>query len=241
MNANYKKCPNGHYYSVQLSSCPYCVGNNDEEATKFQPTNNGGGGFDDGKTRPMGDMNMGAGGFDDGKTRPMGDMGYAPAGDETNLGGMGDMDPEGETIMPGAERKRKPEPPQGNHTMILDEEETETADGNVKKVTVQRVRRKLVGWLVSYTLDEMGVDFKLYEGKNVIGRNANCQIAIQDPSVSGEHATILFRNGKYSIKDNQSTAGTFVNEEDIELDASYLKDGDLIRLGKTILRFRMSL
>ena len=122
MNANYKKCPNGHYYSVQLSSCPYCVGNNDEEATKFQPTNNGGGGFDDGKTRPMGDMNMGAGGFDDGKTRPMGDIGYAPAGDETNLGGMGDMDPEGETIMPGAERKRKPAPRQGKHAMILDEQ-----------------------------------------------------------------------------------------------------------------------
>lgn len=143
--------------------------------------------------------------------------------------------------MPGFERQAKPEPPKENKTVIIDEEEQQTDEGFIKKVTVQRSRRKLVGWLVSYTLDEMGVDFKLYEGKNVLGRNAACQIAIQDPAVSGEHATILFRNGKYSIKDNQSTSGTFVNEEDIELDAIYLKDGDVIRVGKTLLKFRMSL
>ena len=243
-NANYKKCPNGHYYSVQLSACPYC--NSENGATEFQPTQPGdgmnAGGYDDGKTRPMGDVHANAGGFDDGKTRPVGDMGYTPNQGETNLGGNGgNYDPEGETIMPGFERKAKPEPPKENKTVIIDEEEQQTDEGFIKKVTVQRSRRKLVGWLVSYTLDEMGVDFKLYEGKNVLGRNSACQIAIQDPAVSGEHATILFRNGKYSIKDNQSTSGTFVNEEDIELDAIYLKDGDVIRVGKTLLKFRMSL
>jgi hypothetical protein len=29
--------------------------------------------------------------------------------------------------------------------------------------------RKLVGWLVSYSFDRMGVDFRLYEGRNIVG------------------------------------------------------------------------
>lgn len=243
-NPNFKKCPNGHYYNAQLSSCPYC--NNENGATEFQPTRpNSGmniGGYDGDKTRPMVDVNVSTGDVDDGKTRPIGDADYAPCMGKTNVNGNGgSYNPEGETIMPGYERKAEPRPQIDNPTQIFEDLEQQTNDGYIKKVTVQRSRRKLVGWLVSYSLDEMGVDFKLYEGKNVIGRNAGCQIAIQDPTVSGEHAIILFRNGKYSIKDNQSTSGTNVNDEDIELDALYLKDGDVIRVGKTELKFRMSL
>ena len=52
---------------------------------------------------------------------------------------------------------------------------------------------------------------------------------------------ILYRNGKYSITDQQSSNGTYVNDEDIELDPRYLKDGDVIRIGKTVLKFRSSL
>lgn len=103
-----------------------------------------------------------------------------------------------------------------------------------------RETRKLVGWLVSYTLDSMGVDFKLYEGRNIIGRGAECNISVNDNMVSGRHAVILFRAGKYSITDSQSTHGTFVNNEDIELEPRYLQDGDLIRMGKTLFKFRTS-
>ena len=103
-----------------------------------------------------------------------------------------------------------------------------------------RETRKLVGWLVSYTLDAMGVDFKLYEGRNIIGRDAECNISVNDNMVSGKHAVILFRAGKYSITDSQSSHGTFVNDEDIELEPRYLQDGDLIRMGKTLFKFRTS-
>lgn len=94
--------------------------------------------------------------------------------------------------------------------------------------------------MVSYTLDAMGVDFKLYEGRNVIGRDAECNISVNDNMVSGRHAVILFRAGKYSITDSQSTHGTFVNDEDIELEPRYLQDGNLIRMGKTLFKFRTS-
>lgn len=104
-----------------------------------------------------------------------------------------------------------------------------------------RYSRKLVGWLVSYSLDELGVDYRLYEGRNIIGRNDECSITVDDGKVSGEHAILLFRADKYSITDRQSSHGTFVNGEDIDLEPRYLKDGDKIRIGNTTFLFRTSL
>lgn len=104
-----------------------------------------------------------------------------------------------------------------------------------------RFGRKLVGWLVTYSQDKLGVDYKLYEGRNIIGRDIDCSITINDGCVSGKHAVLLFRANKYSITDSQSSHGTFVNGEDIELDPRYLQDGDEIRVGSTILKFRSSL
>ena len=104
-----------------------------------------------------------------------------------------------------------------------------------------RYGRKLVGWLVTYSHDELGMDFKLYEGRNIIGRDIDCNITVDDGRMSGKHAVLLFRANKYSLTDSQSSHGTFVNEEDIELEPRYLKDGDIIRMGKTIFKFRTSL
>ena len=86
----------------------------------------------------------------------------------------------------------------------------------------------------------MGVDFKLYEGRNIIGRDLDCQISLDDNTVSAKHAVLLFRAGRYSITDQQSTQGTFVNGEDIELVPKYLNDGDIIKVGQTIFKFRSS-
>lgn len=104
-----------------------------------------------------------------------------------------------------------------------------------------RYGRKLVGWLVTYSHDELGMDFKLYEGRNIIGRDVDCNITVDDGRMSGKHAVLLFRANKYSLTDSQSSHGTFVNEEDIELESRYLKDGDIIRMGSTCFKFRTSL
>ena len=112
---------------------------------------------------------------------------------------------------------------------------------NQSPASSARYSRKLVGWLVSYSLDELGVDYRLYEGRNIIGRNDECNITVDDGKVSGEHAVLLFRADKYSITDRQSSHGTFVNGEDIDLEPRYLKDGDKIRVGNTTFLFRSSL
>jgi hypothetical protein len=96
--------------------------------------------------------------------------------------------------------------------------------------------RKLVGWLVSFTLDPLGVDFKLFEGKNLIGSDPKCDIVLPDSAISGHHLTILFRLGHYDFKDEFSSNGTFVNDEFQK--EGQLKDGDVIRLGNTLLLFR---
>ena len=216
--AEYKQCPNGHYY--QGDHCPYCktgaspASNTSSKTEVF-------GGFDG--QQATADMNNFGGGAEkttilDGATivSSQGIAGGAPMG--------------------GA-------PMGGSRTVFGDEDEMETVatpGGGEKQQRVYREARKLVGWLVSYTLDSMGVDFKLYEGRNIIGRDMDCNITVNDNMVSSKHAVLLFRANKYSITDSQSSHGTFVNDEDIELEPRYIKDGDVIKVGQTVFKFRTS-
>ena len=97
--------------------------------------------------------------------------------------------------------------------------------------------RKLVGWLVSFTIEANGIDFKLYEGRNLIGSDGGCDIVVSnDRAVSSRHLTILQRMGQFKFKDEFSTNGTFIN--DVFVEEGNLKDGDMIRIGDTVFKFR---
>ena len=87
----------------------------------------------------------------------------------------------------------------------------------------------------------MGVDFRLYEGRNVIGRDVECTITVPDKTMSGKHAIILFRDDKFKIKDELSSHGTFVNNRDIEDETVELHDNDIIRMGETDFKFKTAL
>ncbi len=76
----------------------------------------------------------------------------------------------------------------------------------------------------------------IYVGKNKIGSNQNCEILINDSSISGEHATILFREGEFLIKDHFSTNGTKINGSII--DEGKLKESDELIFGNTIFKFK---
>lgn len=111
-----------------------------------------------------------------------------------------------------------------------------TASPQVRQQPVQS-GRKLVGWLVSFTIDVNGVDFRLYEGRNTIGSDPACDIVVSnDGAVSGKHLTILNRMGSFKFKDELSTNGTFINE--VFEEEGNLKDGDTIKIGATIFKFR---
>jgi hypothetical protein len=95
---------------------------------------------------------------------------------------------------------------------------------------------KIVGWLISYSRNPDGEDFRIYEGYNRLGANPVCDIVIEDETVSGSHAIIVFRDGRCLIKDDLSRNGTFVNGREIT-EAHQLQNYDQIRVGNSYLTF----
>ena len=100
----------------------------------------------------------------------------------------------------------------------------------------QSGKRKIVGWLVTFSNDENGQDYKIYVGKNKIGSAPGSDIIINDSSISGEHATILFRENEFLIKDHFSTNGTKINGT--IADEGKLHDADVLMLGNTSFKFK---
>lgn len=92
--------------------------------------------------------------------------------------------------------------------------------------------KRLVGFLVSYTIDPAGKAFELREGRHLIGTGGNATIVISGvSSLSSEHAIILYRRGDFIIQDNLSTNGTFVDGEEI-FNPTVLTHGAQIKLGE---------
>jgi pSer/pThr/pTyr-binding forkhead associated (FHA) protein len=69
-----------------------------------------------------------------------------------------------------------------------------------------------------------------------IGRSANNQVVLKDDAVSRAHALITCEDDKYFISDLGSTNGTLLNGSPLR-SRQRLTDGDVIRLGNTILWF----
>jgi hypothetical protein len=104
-----------------------------------------------------------------------------------------------------------------------------------------RSTRKLMGWVVSFSNDPMGIDYKVFEGRNFLGSSSSeCDITIGgDQSISGKHALILCRKDKFWISDQMSSNGTFLNDNDLDPNESpEIKDGDNIKLGNTLFKFK---
>ena len=75
--------------------------------------------------------------------------------------------------------------------------------------------------------------------KSIIGRERTAKgIVLHDPNVSRRHAELSFDGSIWRIHDLNSTNGTLVN--DIDVDTSVLRDGDIITLGLLNLEFRES-
>jgi hypothetical protein len=100
----------------------------------------------------------------------------------------------------------------------------------------RKSKGRIVGWLVTYTHNPDGEDFRIYAGYNRIGANPVCDVLIEDETVSGSHAIIVYRDGRCLIKDDLSRNGTIVNGREIT-EAQPLQTYDQIRVGNTQLTF----
>jgi len=119
-------------------------------------------------------------------------------------------------------------------------DKTEIFGGSQKSASSQQNKRRLVGWLVSYTLDEAGTDFRLFEGKNKLGREMTNDLRIfQDPKISSEHATLLCREGKFYAKDELASNASFLNNNEIKPGETIeFVDGDVLKFGDNEFIFR---
>ena len=82
-----------------------------------------------------------------------------------------------------------------------------------------------------------GMTFRLSNFPCYIGRRQANEVFVDDVNVSRKHTSIDYVNGNYYLSDLDSLNGTFVNDE--EISRIKLEDGDLIKVGTTLLRFRM--
>ena len=112
-----------------------------------------------------------------------------------------------------------------------------SSENNNDNVQIQR--RKLRGWLVSFDIEKFGMDYRIVEGRNVIGSNASSDVTIQDNEVSSLHSLILCKKDKFIITDELSSNGTKLNGEELTpRDPAELNDGDEIKVGSTTLLFK---
>jgi pSer/pThr/pTyr-binding forkhead associated (FHA) protein len=80
-----------------------------------------------------------------------------------------------------------------------------------------------------------GETFGTESEQTTIGRSPDCGIFLDDVTVSRKHAVLTNRNGTFTIEDQGSLNGTFVNRKRVE--AAELEDGDELQIGKYRLTF----
>ncbi len=70
-----------------------------------------------------------------------------------------------------------------------------------------------------------------------IGRDAGCELRIDDTYASTQHARIFGKGDAWYVEDLGSTNGTFVNDQRLATPAM-LQPGDRVRVGTTVLELR---
>jgi hypothetical protein len=71
--------------------------------------------------------------------------------------------------------------------------------------------------------------------RTLIGRSPDCDVFLDDVTVSRRHAVLVEEGGRFSIEDQGSLNGTFVNRH--RIDRAELEDGDEVQIGKYRLTF----
>lgn len=109
-----------------------------------------------------------------------------------------------------------------------------------KKAADKNAGKRIVGFLITFDRSTEGTYWPIREGRNTIGRDDEvCDIVIEgDEMVSSKHAVLLWRAGRTIVDDEKSENGTFINEADV-MEKTDVKDGDVIRLGRTNLMCRL--
>ena len=94
-------------------------------------------------------------------------------------------------------------------------------------------------WLVGTEGAVNGKLFPIDEPQYWIGAGLNNQLVLpDDPTISGNHACIMYENDHLVLYDHRSTNGTIVNDERLTELRRVLQPGDRIRIGRSTFVLR---
>ena len=83
---------------------------------------------------------------------------------------------------------------------------------------------------------QTGVSFHLDDAVLTIGRSPQCDVFLNDMTVSRNHASVEPREGGYVIRDENSFNGVWVNNDSV--DERRLANGDVIQIGAFCLVYK---
>jgi DNA-binding NtrC family response regulator len=82
---------------------------------------------------------------------------------------------------------------------------------------------------------DKGREYSIERERITVGRSLICDLVLDDVAVSGSHFEIRAHEQGFLLRDLDSTNGTFCG--DIQVREIWLKHGNLIRVGQSVLRF----
>ena len=85
---------------------------------------------------------------------------------------------------------------------------------------------------------QVEMTFYLKEGPYTVGRSPQCDIFLNDMTVSRKHALIFPTGTGFSIKDTNSFNGVWISN--ISVNETVLRDGDIIQIGAFCLLYQGS-
>ncbi len=113
----------------------------------------------------------------------------------------------------------------------------EPGDGAVVVTRKSAPRRPLAGWLVVLEGEDPERDYRVHEGRNVLGKGASCDVSLKDAQASERHAVLVIRDGRATVEDLDSRHGTRLDGKAVS-DTRVLPDGGRLAIGSTELVYR---
>jgi len=108
---------------------------------------------------------------------------------------------------------------------------------------------RLIGWLVSYGLDEMGLSYEIRAGRSFVASDGTCperSLLIDDDTISSPHLAVrATAKHKVMVQDIFSDFGSYImrgnaDKEQPITGPTEVRHGDWIRIGKNV-RFQVCL
>lgn len=206
-------CPQHGPYDAKLGACPYCARAGNGRPQNPAPLD------DEMPTDPFGGAAPRGGGYvESSRSADYGDD--APT-DWPGHGGAGsayaaDDEPTEMPVGRGGRRGRAAE------------EEDE-----IDSTVIDRPQTGLLGWLVVKSGGRYGHMYKIKPGA-LIGRDARkADMILDDEKISGLHAKLMVKEGRFVLWDLGSANGTYLNGQEVTA-ATPVKENDEIKMGNLV-------